>query len=171
MPSSDLYARDSSDSSIADSGSSSRSTEIWNHAQKIQEDTRRYFANASSSGEPYTNIAFFKLIPDLGAALTATLGKPRGESFEVSNLGTFLQPTNLKAGAGPMWQAGKVILSRCAYAAGGPLVVCVLSSDENMGFGFTWQEGAVAEDIVENVVNGVRLCFDPPQEPVEEDRL
>ena len=168
---SDLYVRDSSDSGIADSCSSSNSMEIWNHARKIQEDTRHYFANASPSGEPYTNIAFFKLIPDLGAALTATLGKARGESFEVSNLGTFSQPTNLKAGPGPMWQAGKVILSRCAYAAGGPLVVCVLSSDENMGFGFTWQEGAVADDIVENVVNGVRMYFDPPQEPVEEDML
>lgn len=28
--------------------------------------------------------------------------------------------------------------------AGAPLVDCVLSSDKNIGFGFTWQESAIA---------------------------
>ncbi|ETI29375.1 hypothetical protein G647_01828 [Cladophialophora carrionii CBS 160.54] len=143
------------------------SWDIWTHARKIQQGTRRYYANASPSGQPYTNIAFFKLIPDLNAALTATLGNARGESFEVSNLGTFSQPKNLKEGSGsPVWQAGKVTISRCAYAAGGPLVVCVLGSDENLGFGFTWQEGAIPDDVVDKVVNGVRMCLDPSQAAV-----
>ncbi|KIW62370.1 hypothetical protein PV04_10550 [Phialophora macrospora] len=140
---------------------------VWTHAQKIQQATRRYLVNTSSSGEPYTNIAFFKLIPDLSAALTATLGNARSESFEVSNLGTFSQPQNLKAGApGPVWQAGKVTISRCAYAAGGSLVVCVLGGVENLGFGFTWQEGAIPEDVVDRIVRGVRMYLDHPRADV-----
>jgi hypothetical protein len=144
---------------------SGNSWDIWTQARKIQQATRRYFANASPSGEPYTNIAFFKVIPDLSAALTATLGNTRGESFEVSNLGTFSQPKN-NPNAGPVWRAGKVTISRCAYAAGGPLVVCVLGSDENLGFGFTWQEGAIPDDVVDRIVSGVRMYLDPPQPAV-----
>lgn len=168
---SDLCVRDSNDPSIANSSSSSNSMEIWNQARKTQEDTRRYFANTSPSGEPYTNIALFKLIPDLSAAMPSTVGKARDEAFEVSNLGVFSRPTLLKAGDGPIWQAGKVTVSRGAFASGSTLVICVVSSDEGMGFGFTWQEGVIADDVVENVINGVRMYFEPPQEPVEEDWL
>ena len=146
------------------------SLNIWTHARKIQQATRKYFANTSPSGQLYTNIAFFKLIPDLAAALAATLGGARSESFEVSNLGKFSQPKNLKTGSGPIWKAGKVLLSRCAYAAGGPLVVCVLSSEENWGFGFTWQEGAIPDDVVENIVDGVRTYLDPSQAPLKDDK-
>lgn len=145
---------------------SETSLNIWPHAQKLQQGTRRYFGNTSPSGEPYTNIAFFKLIPDLTAALTATLGQPRGESFEVSNLGTFSQPRTLKAGPTPVWKAGKVTISRCAYAAGGPLVVCVMGSDENLSFGFTWQEGAISDDVVDKVVDGVKTYLESLQTAV-----
>ncbi|KEF51092.1 uncharacterized protein A1O9_12815 [Exophiala aquamarina CBS 119918] len=139
------------------------SLDIWTHARKIQQATRRYFANTSPSGQLFTNIALFKLIPDLSAVLTAMIGGTRSESFEVSNLGTFSQPKNLQTGSVPIWKAGKVLLSRCAYAAGGPLVVCVLASDENWGFGFTWQEGAIPDDVVENIIDSVRTYLDSHQ--------
>lgn len=139
---------------------SETSLNIWSHVQKIQQGTRRYFGNTSPSGQLYTNIAFFKLIPDLTTALAATIGQPRGESFEVSNLGTFSEPKTLKPGPNPVWEAGKVTISRCAYAAGAPLVVCVLSSNENLGFGFTWQEGAIPDDVVDRVVDGVKTYFE-----------
>jgi hypothetical protein len=128
--------------------------EVATYARKVSAETRGYFANTSPTGEAYTNIAFFRFIPDLGAAIHGTLGTARGESFEVSNLGTFTEP----AGSKP-WRAGKVLLGRCAYAAGGPLVVCVITGEENVGGGFTWQEGAVADAIVENVLEGVRAYF------------
>jgi hypothetical protein len=130
-------------------------TGIWNHARKIQEATRAHFANASPSGQPYTNVAIFKVIPDLSAALKSTLGNARGESFEVSNLGTFAQQRDV-GGAAVVWQTGKALLSRCAYAAGGPLVVCIITTHESVVFGFTWQEGAIADDIVSNVIDGCR---------------
>lgn len=129
--------------------------DIWAHAKKVAQATRKYFANASPTGQPYTNIAWFKMIPDLGAALKGLPGGPRGESFEVSNLGTFAQSKGAET-----WKAGTVTLSRCAYAAGAPLVVCVISSDANLGFGFTWQDGAIGDHVVENVLGGVRTYFE-----------
>jgi hypothetical protein len=132
---------------------------IWNHAKKIQQATRKYFANASPSGELYANVAALKLIPDIGAALIGSIGHPRGESFEVSNLGTFSQAKNAKGCAKPSWHRGKVLLSRCAYAGGAPLVICVLNNEEYVGFGFTWQDGSIDETIVKAVIDGIKTYF------------
>lgn len=142
-----------------DSDASSKSMDIWKGARKTQAETRRYFSNTSPSGGPYTNVAYFKLIPDLTAAISGLVGTDRQESLEVSNLGTFTRPASFKAGQVPFWQAGKVTLSRSAYAAGAPLVVCVLKHDEGTGFGFTWIEGAVADTVVENIISELRLYF------------
>ncbi|KAF4454198.1 hypothetical protein F53441_3198 [Fusarium austroafricanum] len=103
-----------SDLDPASDDSSASTLGIWKHAKKIQRETRRYFANSSPSGELYANVAVLKLIPDIGAALAGSIGSPRGESFEVSNLGTFPQPKNLKGGINPSWRRGKVLLSRWA---------------------------------------------------------
>ncbi|KAF5715929.1 hypothetical protein FMUND_6574 [Fusarium mundagurra] len=132
---------------------------IWNHAKKIQQATRKYFANASPYGEPYANVAALKLIPDIGATLAGSIGQPRGESFEVSNLGTFPEAKNTKGASKPLWHRGKVLLSRCAYAGGAPLVVCVLNNEEYVGFGFTWQDGSIEESIVQAVINGIKTYF------------
>jgi hypothetical protein len=135
---------------------------IWSHARKIQEATRAHFANASPSGQPYTNVAIFKVIPDLTAALKSTLGNARGESFEVSNVGTFAQHRNVDR-AGAIWQTGRAIVSRCAYAAGGPLVICIITTHESVVFGFTWQDSAIADDIVESVIDGWRRFLVSPE--------
>ncbi|KAF5609240.1 uncharacterized protein FSUBG_4033 [Fusarium subglutinans] len=132
---------------------------IWNHAKKIQQATRKYFANASPSGEPYANVAALRLIPDIGAALAGSIGHPRGESFEISNLGTFPQAKNVKGDAKISWHRGRVLLSRCAYAGGAPVVVCVLNNEEYVGFGFTWQDGSIEESLVQAVIDGIKSYF------------
>ncbi|KAF4345082.1 hypothetical protein FBEOM_957 [Fusarium beomiforme] len=144
-----------------DSKISSTALGIWNHAKKIQQATRKYFANASPSGEPYTNVATLRLIPDLSAALDGSIGHPRGESFEVSNLGIFPQLQNLSYN--PVWRRGRVLLSRCAYAAGAPLVICVINNAESVGFGFTWQDGSIKDSMVEAVIEGIKTCFSPSE--------
>ncbi|EWG49094.1 hypothetical protein FVEG_08708 [Fusarium verticillioides 7600] len=148
-----------SDLDQAKDDSSTGAFGIWNHAKKIQQATRKYFANASPSGEPYANVAALKLIPDIGAALSGSIGHPRGESFEVSNLGTFSEAKNTKEGSKSLWHRGKVLLSRCAYAGGAPLVVCVLNNEEYVGFGFTWQDGSIDETIVQAVIDGIKTYF------------
>ncbi|RGP80026.1 hypothetical protein FLONG3_1797 [Fusarium longipes] len=134
-------------------------TAIWKHAEKIQQATRQYFANASPSGEPYANVAIFKLIPDVKGFLASAIGNPRGESFEVSNLGNFPEPRNLKGDGVPYWRRGKLLLSRCVFAPGGPLVICVIDNEDSVGVGFTWQADVGDDDIVESVINGLKHYF------------
>jgi hypothetical protein len=139
--------------------SSDGTATIWKHAKKVQQATRRYFANASPSGEPYVNVAIFKLIPDIKAFLASTVGNPRGESFEVSNLGHFPEPKNLKGGDNPHWRRGKLLLSRCAFAPGAPLVVCIIDNEESVGVGFTWQANVGDDGVVESVIEGLTNYF------------
>ncbi|KAJ4118867.1 Alcohol acetyltransferase [Fusarium equiseti] len=131
----------------------------WKHAKKVQQATRRYFANTSPSGEPYANVAVFKLIPDIKTILASSVGNPRGESFEVSNLGTFPQPKNLKGNGSPFWERGRLQLSRCVYAPGAPLVVCVIDNEEYVGFGFTWQADVGDDEVAGNVIDKLRNYF------------
>ncbi|CAF3470613.1 hypothetical protein SNK05_006509 [Fusarium graminearum] len=139
--------------------SSEGTTAIWKHAKKVQQATRRYFANASPSGEPYANVAIFKLIPDIKAFLSSTIGNPRGESFEVSNLGHFPEPKNLKGNGNPPWRRGKLLLSRCAFAPGAPLIICVIDNEASVSFGFTWQADVGDDEVVEGVIDGLKTFF------------
>ncbi|KAL4731643.1 Alcohol acetyltransferase [Fusarium chlamydosporum] len=136
--------------------SSENGTTIWKHAKKVQQATRRYFANVSLSGEPYVNVAIFKLIPDVKAFLAGAVGSTRGESFEVSNLGNFPEPKNLKGDGSPFWRRGKLLLSRSVFAPGAPFIVCVIENEDSVGFGFIWQADVGDDDVVESVVDGLR---------------
>ncbi|XEV02593.1 hypothetical protein FSHL1_007880 [Fusarium sambucinum] len=139
--------------------SSDGTTAIWKHAKKVQQATRRYFANASPSGEPYANVAVFKLIPDIKTFLASTVGNPRGESFEVSNLGHFPEPKNLKGHGNPFWRRGKLLLSRCAFAPGAPLVICIIDNLESVGIGFTWQADVGDDEVVKSVIDRLEKYF------------
>ncbi|RGP74568.1 hypothetical protein FSPOR_1145 [Fusarium sporotrichioides] len=139
--------------------SSDGTATIWKHAKKVQQATRRYFANTSPSGEPYANVAIFKLIPDVKAFLASTVGNPRGESFEVSNLGHFPEPKNLKGDGNPSWCRGKLLLSRCAFAPGAPLVICIIDNEASVGIGFTWQADVGDDEVAESVIDGLKRYF------------
>ncbi|KPA39395.1 hypothetical protein FLAG1_07748 [Fusarium langsethiae] len=139
--------------------SSEGAATIWKHAKKVQQATRQYFANTSPSGEPYANVAIFKLIPDVKAFLASTVGNPRGESFEVSNLGHFPEPKILKGDGNPSWRRGKLLLSRCAFASGAPLVICVIDNEESVGIGFTWQADVGDDEVADSVIDGLKRYF------------
>jgi hypothetical protein len=38
-------------------------------------------------------------------------------------------------------------------------VVCVLNNEEYVGFGFTWQDGSIEENIVQAVIDGIKTYF------------
>jgi len=80
----------------------------------------------------------------------------------VSNVGLFAQP-RIFDGVEVAWHSGRATLSRCAYAAGGPLVVCVITTHESVGFGFTWQEGAIADNMVHRVIGGLKDFLEGPR--------
>jgi hypothetical protein len=48
--------------------------------------------NPSQTGEPYTAVAIFKIIPDVALVFNSTLGHSRDAVMEVSNLEAFAGP-------------------------------------------------------------------------------
>jgi len=128
------------------------------HASK---EIKRYLANASPTGEPYTSIAPFKLIPDVAAVFTSLLGTTRDAAFEISNLGRFPDASADQLGCGDNdaahWRIGRMVFSRSAVAFGAAVTTSVVTgADGGLSVGFCWQDGVVESELVEQVVKGCR---------------
>lgn len=134
-------------------------TSIWNSAQKVQADTRKYFSNYSPSGEAYLNIAGLKNIPNLQTLLKSGIGGPRAESLELAFIGPHTPHSEVRTGSGLVWQAGKSTVSRCAFALGACLQMTVVLHTEGMTIGFAWPRCAIENDLVEKTVAGIRAEF------------
>ncbi|KAI4940319.1 hypothetical protein J4E86_010953 [Alternaria arbusti] len=130
-------------------------------AQFTSNEIKRYLANASPTGEAYTSIAPFKLIPDVAAVFTSLLGTTRDAAFEISNLGRFHDPSAdlLRCGDDDpaYWRIGRMVFSRSAVAFGAAVTTSVVTgADGGLSVGFCWQDGVVGSSIVEQVVKGCR---------------
>ncbi|KAI4676252.1 hypothetical protein J4E81_011132 [Alternaria sp. BMP 2799] len=118
-----------------------------------------YLANASPTGEPYTSIAPFKLIPDVAAVFTSLLGTTRDAAFEVSNLGRFSPPAahqlRYDNDDAAQWKLGRMTFSRSAVAFGAALTTSVVTGvDGGLTLGVCWQDGVVEDVMVERVMRG-----------------
>ena len=130
-------------------------------AHHTSQEITSYLANASPTGEPYTSIAPFKLIPDVAAVFTSLLGTTRDAAFEVSNLGRFVPPPadQLRHGNGndAHWRMGRMAFSRSAVAFGTAVTTSVVTgADGGLTLGVCWQDGVVEDVVIEGVVRGVR---------------
>jgi len=132
-------------------------------AHHTSQEIASYLANASPTGEPYTSIAPFKLIPDVAAVFTSLLGTTRDAAFEVSNLGRFIPPAadQLRHGHGngdaACWRMGRMAFSRSAVAFGAAVTTSVVTgADGGLTLGVCWQDGVVENVVVEGVGRGVR---------------
>ncbi|KAL4755962.1 putative alcochol-O-acetyl transferase crmB [Aspergillus foveolatus] len=139
----------------------------WDRAEQVSSALGSYLANTSPSGEPYTAIAAFLGIDDLGAVFQSLIGSPRDAAFEVTNVGLFEPastppPTTEEATtkSDSHWEISTVRLSRSAAVTGAAVTVSVATGgDGGLAIGFTWQEGVVEEDVVKRVKEGIRSCF------------
>lgn len=82
------------------------------------------------------------------------MGKERGTSFDVSNLGAMKVGHAENQG----WKMGKMLFSRSAFVSGSAIAAGVVTgADGCLSIGFCWQEGAVEMIIVGMVVEKVRI--------------
>jgi len=130
-------------------------------AQHTSEEIKRYLVNASPTGEPYTSIAPFKLIPDVAAVFTSLLGTTRDAAFEISNLGRFQDrpAEQLPCGGDDAahWRIGRMVFSRSAVAFGAAVTTSVVTgADGGVSVGFCWQNGVVDSSVVEQVMRGCK---------------
>lgn len=144
------------------------STDIWPGASQVSKAMKDYLCNVSPSGEPYTAIAVLKGIPDFSVICGAMLGQPRDAAFEVTNVGQIPAPASPQGGDDHIWQVGKVLLSRSALVSGAAITVSVATGGNgSMAIGFSWQEGVLENDILDNVINGVNQYFEKYKQGTE----
>ncbi|KAF3937413.1 hypothetical protein ABW19_dt0207564 [Dactylella cylindrospora] len=98
-------------------------------------------------------------IDDYEAVLKPKAGKPRDNSFGLTNLGVFG-----KAASQPRGKQGVVIddmvFSQSCHANGAAFTICVVTVEGcDMNIVFNWQEGIVASETMEAVADGVRACL------------
>ena len=136
-------------------------------AQYTSKEIKRYLADASPTGEPYTSIAPFKLIPDVAAVFTSLLGTTRDAAFEISNLGRFHDASadHLPHGDNDAahWRIGRMVFSRSAVAFGAAVTTSVVTgADGGLSVGFCWQDGVGEDCVVEQVMRecrqGIECC-------------
>lgn len=140
------------------------STDPWAGAQQVSKAINDYLRNVSPSGEPYTTVAPFKAIQDVSVIFNSMIGKPRDAAFEVTNIGLFSSSTTPKTENAPLWQVGKVLLSRSAVVSGAAVTVSVATGgNESMTVGFSWQEGVLEDDVVDKLRERVRKYFEKSQ--------
>ncbi|KAI4674816.1 uncharacterized protein J4E84_010422 [Alternaria hordeiaustralica] len=129
-------------------------------ARHAAEEIKRYLANASPTGEPYTSIAPFKLIPDVAAVFTSLLGTTRDAAFEISNLGRFPPPADhTRSGDDDAahWRIGRMVFSRSAVVFGAAVTTSVVTgADGGLSVGFCWQDSVVESSVVEQIMKGCR---------------
>lgn len=120
----------------------------WSEAQRSKETIDEYL----QTGGDRINVAKFKNIKDMKQFFLSKVGKERGASFDVSNLG-LMKVTESEEG---QWEMGRVLFSRSAFVSGSAIAVGVVSgADGCLSLGFSWQEGIVHDMLVEKVVQGV----------------
>ncbi|KAG9253418.1 uncharacterized protein F5Z01DRAFT_138670 [Emericellopsis atlantica] len=133
-------------------------TDAWAGAHNVAETLRAYRNNVSPSGEPYTAVAAFQGIPDVGVVFESLRGKPRDAALEVTNIGVFPSVSSENGEAdGGVWKVGKVLLSRSAVVSGAAVTISVATGGNgSMTVGFSWQDGVVESDLVKEVRERVR---------------
>ena len=118
----------------------------WAEARRSKDLITSYLQNEE------INVSKMKKIPDMVKFFQDKIGKDRGTSFDVSNLGF------MRVEEGEGWGIGKMVFSRSASVVGSAIAVAVVTGgDGALTVGFCWQEGAVKRHLIEGLVEGVRV--------------
>lgn len=120
----------------------------WEEARRSRQTIVDYL---NSEGERI-NIAKLKTVPDMRQFMLAKVGKQRGSTFDVSNVGK-LKP----APEGGNWRMGKMVFSRSAWIGGGAFSTGVVSgADASLVIGFCWQQGIISREVMEGIAEKVK---------------
>lgn len=119
---------------------------IWNEAIKVRATIKGELAKEGKD----IRTGLLKLVGDSHKFFQKNIGKARGESIELSNLGVFSAP---KAAEPSGWKVSKVLFSQAGNVVGSPLEVMMATGpDGRLNIGFSWLEGVVEDRWVESVM-------------------
>lgn len=123
---------------------------IWDEARKVRETIKRELKKEGKN----IRTALLKLAGDSHKFLQKNVGRARGESIELSNLGVFKGATETASSG---WQIEKVLFSQAGNVVGSPLQVTMATGGDGcLNIGFSWLEGICDGDWVGRVVADVK---------------
>jgi len=118
----------------------------WDEARRVKAEL-----DAKTSSNQNHLPAFLRLVPDLKAYLLAKVGKPRGGSFEVSNLGVVDMGDAMVETGGVKCEG--LLFSQAANVTGVPYVFSLATlKGGSMSIVLSWQDGMLEEDVVGRVM-------------------
>jgi hypothetical protein len=81
------------------------------------------------------------------------VGKERGGSFELSNVGRFEErKIDDQLWEGEQWKVGSMVFGQIASVMSSAILVTVITGgDGGMTLGFAWQENVVGKEVVERL--------------------
>lgn len=120
----------------------------WSEARAVKSTIDAELAKAGADNP----VALFKYVSSMHDYVDGLLGKPRGSSAELSNIGVYRNKDE-----GGRWMIGRVTFSQCPTPTGDPFCVsAVTGGDGCASLNFSWFEGAVEEGLVGKVMEGFR---------------
>ena len=131
----------------------------WDEAIRSKAVSDAYLRTAHS----YINTAKLGKVPDMREFFLSKVGKDRGSSFDVSNLGS------IGSGLGDVdgresnngWKIGRMVFSRSAFVTGSAFSTgLVTGPDGCLVIGFVWQNGVVQNEVIERVAENLRREID-----------
>jgi hypothetical protein len=100
-----------------------------------------------------SGVGLLKYVSDMQGFFTGHLGKERGNSFEMSNIGAWREK---KGESSEGWEIGRCTFSQSPNVAGAAFATSVVTGGDGCAVVvFTWYEGIVEEGLMEKVAESV----------------
>ncbi|KAF2465683.1 uncharacterized protein BDR25DRAFT_294701 [Lindgomyces ingoldianus] len=123
----------------------------WAEARKVRQTINK---ELDKKGKDST-VGLLRWVPDLHKFFLGKMGKERGDSFELSNVGVF-KASRMVEGEG-CWRVGKVVFSQSGNVVGAGFEVSVVTGGDGcLVLGIAWLEGVVEGSWIEMVIGSLR---------------
>ena len=139
-------------SSSFSSSSSTRTIDLfsWDDARKVKQTITAELDKKLRNNE----VNLLRFVGNVPEFFEGKIGKERGESFELSNVGVFKAPGNVDGVGG--WKVGRCTFSQCSSVTGAAIQVSsATGGDGNAVLMFSWSESDVGREVVDRVIEGV----------------
>jgi hypothetical protein len=120
----------------------------WDEARKIRQTIE---TEINKNGKDSV-VGLLKFAGNLHNYFTGKIGKPRGESFELSNLGV-LRSDEQQQLQSSGWKIGRAVFSQSADVVGAAIGASVVTGGDGcLNIGFSWLDGIVQSSLMEELV-------------------
>jgi hypothetical protein len=126
----------------------------WDEARAVRQTIVQEVAKMGSN----SMVGLLRWVSDLQSFFTKRIGLPRGDSFEVSNVGVF-KAGDMEGKEG--WKIGRTVFSQCGAVVGVAFGVSVVTGGDGCAvMAFSWLDAVVQDGFMENVIEGVEEAIE-----------